>query len=57
MLEVIPSSTYLEMGRIFRTSKYLKAAKMNLLIENTMEFGKSLIAASFFSFRISRVLH
>lgn len=57
MLQVTSSSTYLEMGHIFRTSKYLKAVKMNLLIKNTMEFGKSLIAAIFFSTRISRVLH
>lgn len=57
MLQDIPSSTYLEIGRIFRTGRYLKAVKMNLLIKHTMEYGKSFITAIFFSTRISRVLH
>lgn len=57
MLQDISSSTYLEMGRIFRTGRYLKAVKMNLLIKHIMEYGKSFIIAIFFSTRISRVLH
>jgi len=44
-------------GYIFRTGKYLKAIKMNLLIKHTTEYGKSLMPAIFFITRISRVLH